>query len=79
MQAWHGNHGIPAQAADKAEGRVSASGEALTQRLLPQHGTDAATWAVTARRSDGPTHPSNNTGDSQIRLRAADMMMAALH
>ncbi|GAB3324405.1 hypothetical protein [Bordetella tumulicola] len=57
------------QVADKAEGRVSAAGKGLArtlpQRFLPQHGTDAATWAVTARRSDGPTHPSNNTGKTE--------------
>lgn len=39
----------------------------------------AAKWAVTASRSDGPAHASNNAGEYQILLRAADMMMAALH
>jgi hypothetical protein len=51
---------------------------------LPQcpyllHGSDAMRWAVTARRSDGPAHAANNMGESQILLRAAYMMMAALH
>ncbi len=48
----------------------------LPQRFLPQHGTDAATWAVTARRSDGPTQPKNNAGERHFVLPAAYMMMA---
>ncbi len=51
----------------------------LPQRLLPWHDTDATTWAVTARRSDGPTHASNNTGERYFILPAAYMMMAVLH
>jgi len=39
----------------------------------------AAKWAVTARRSDDPAHASNNAGECRILLRAADMMMPALH
>ena len=39
----------------------------------------AAKRVVTASRSDDPAHASNNTGESQFLLRAADMMMAALH
>lgn len=36
-------------------------------------------WVVTASRSDGPAYASNNTGECQNLLCAADMMMAALH
>ena len=48
----------------------------LPQRLLPQHDTDAATWAVTAHRSDGPKQPKNNAGERHFVLPAAYMMMA---
>ena len=39
----------------------------------------AAKRVVTASRSDDPAHASNNAGECRILLRAADMMMAALH
>lgn len=51
----------------------------LPQRPHPLHGSDAMRWAVTARRSDGPAHAANNMGESQTLLRAAYMMMPALH
>lgn len=51
----------------------------LPQRPYPLHGSDATRWAVTAHRSDGPADASNNTGESLILLRAAYMMMPALH
>jgi hypothetical protein len=39
----------------------------------------AAKRVVTARRSDDPRHTANNAGKSQFLLRAAHMMMSALH
>ncbi|GAB1833536.1 hypothetical protein MyNCGM121_03030 [Achromobacter xylosoxidans] len=39
----------------------------------------AAKRVVTARRSDDPAHASNNAGENQFLLRAAYMMMPALH
>ncbi|MBN0749347.1 hypothetical protein JTM00_35385, partial [Pseudomonas aeruginosa] len=39
----------------------------------------AAKRVVTALRSDEPRHTPNNAGKSQFLLRAAYMMMAALH
>ncbi|BGE62804.1 hypothetical protein CRPA24_49590 [Pseudomonas aeruginosa] len=39
----------------------------------------AAKRVVTARRSDDPACASDNAGEYGILLRAADMMMAALH
>ena len=39
----------------------------------------AAKWVVTASRSDDPAHASNNAGERQFLLGAADMMMVALH
>lgn len=51
----------------------------LPQRHYSLHGSDATRWAVTAHRSDGPAHAANNTAESLILLRAAYMMMAALH
>ena len=39
----------------------------------------AAIRAVTARRSDDPRNTANNAGESQFLLRAAYMMMSALH
>ncbi|SCY86877.1 Uncharacterised protein [Acinetobacter baumannii] len=39
----------------------------------------AAKRVVTALRSDDPRHTTNNAGKSQFLLRAAYMMMAALH
>ena len=39
----------------------------------------AAKRGVTARRSDAPRNTANNAGESQFLLRAAYMMMSALH
>ncbi len=39
----------------------------------------AAKRGVTARRSDAPPNTANNAGESQFLLRAAYMMMSALH
>jgi len=39
----------------------------------------AAKRVVTARRSDDPRNTANNAGESQFLLRAAYMMMSALH
>lgn len=39
----------------------------------------AAKRVVTAHRSDDPRNAANNAGESQFLLRAAYMMMAALH
>jgi hypothetical protein len=41
--------------------------------MLPQNAV------ITARRSDDPRNTANNTGENQFLLRAAYMMMPALH
>ncbi|MDT4837188.1 hypothetical protein FQZ97_709120 [compost metagenome] len=83
VREWHGYHATPAQVADKAIGRVSVVGRRYVRacrRPFPvARGSNAMRWAVTARRSDGPAHAANNMGESLILLRAAYMMMAALH
>lgn len=37
----------------------------LPQRPYLPRGSDATRWAVTASRSDGPTHAPNNTGNAR--------------
>ena len=45
----------------------------------PSRSKCCAKRVVTALRSDDPRHTTNNAGKSQFLLRAAYMMMAALH
>jgi len=63
----------------QGERRVSAADRRHMHICRSPKNLGTQKWAVTASRSDGPAYASNNTGECQNLLCAADMMMAALH